>query len=53
MKNILGTLIEHASLSRDEARKVLLDIADGKCNDCQLAAFMTCLLYTSDAADEL
>lgn len=53
MKNILGKLIEHASLSRDEARKVLLDIADGKCNDCQLAAFMTVYLMRSITLDEL
>lgn len=53
MKNILGKLIEHASLSRDEARKVLLDIADGKCNDCQLAAFMTVYLMRGITLDEL
>lgn len=53
MKAILSKLMEHASLSREEARKVLLDIADGKCNDCQLAAFMTVYLMRSITLDEL
>ncbi len=53
MKAILGKLMDHASLSRDEARRVLLDIADGKCNDCQLAAFMTVYLMRSITLDEL
>ncbi len=53
MKEILSKLIEHSSLDRDEARRVLLDIADGKCNDCQLAAFMTVYLMRSITLDEL
>ena len=53
MKAILSKLIEHASLTRDEARRVLLDIADGKCNDCQLSAFMTVYLMRSITLDEL
>lgn len=53
MKDTLNKLIEHAPLSREEARRVLLDIADGKCNDCQLSAFMTVYMMRSITLDEL
>lgn len=46
-------MFEHKSLSRDEARGVLLNIADGKYNDAQLAAFMTVFLMRSITIDEL
>lgn len=46
-------MFEHRSLGRDEAREVLLNIADGKYNDAQLAAFMTVFLMRSITIDEL
>lgn len=46
-------MFEHRSLSREEARDVLLNIADGRYNDCQLSAFMTVFLMRSITLDEL
>lgn len=53
MKNLLYKMFEHKNLSRDEARNVLLNIADGRYNDAQLAAFMTVFLMRSITLDEL
>ena len=53
MKNLLYKMFEHKNLSREEAREVLLNIADGKYNDAQLAAFMTVFLMRSITLDEL
>lgn len=53
MKNLLYKMFEHKSLSREEARDVLLNIADGKYNDCQLSAFMTVYLMRSITLGEL
>lgn len=46
-------MFEHKNLSREEARDVLLNIADCKYNDAQLAAFMTVFLMRSITLDEL
>lgn len=53
MKELLYKLFEHKNLSRTEARDVLLNIADGRYNDSQLAAFMTVFLMRSITTDEL
>lgn len=53
MKNILYKMFEHKSLTREESREVLLNIADGKYNDAQLSAFMTVFLMRSITLDEL
>lgn len=53
MKEILTALFEHRNLSRDEARRVMLDIADGRYNDSQLAAFMTVFLMRPITPEEL
>ncbi len=53
MKQILGKLFEYRNLTRDDARQVMLDIADGRYNDEQLAAFMTVFLMRSITLDEL
>lgn len=53
MKNLLYRMFEHGNLSRSEARDVMLNIADGRYNDCQLAAFMTVFLMRSITTDEL
>ena len=44
MNRILSNLFEHKSLSRTEARDIMLNIADGRYNDNQLSAFMTVFL---------
>lgn len=46
-------MFEHKNLTREEARDVLLNIADGKYNDAQLSAFMTVFLMRSITLDEL
>lgn len=53
MKKILQRLFEHGSLTRTEARDIMLNIADGRYNDSQLAAFMTVFLMRSITPDEL
>lgn len=53
MKELLYKMFEHKSLSREEAREVLLNISDGKYNDCQLSAFMTVFLMRSITTEEL
>lgn len=53
MNRILSSLFEHKSLSREEARDIMLNIADGKYNDNQLSAFMTVFLMRSITPDEL
>lgn len=53
MKNLLYKMFEHKNLTRPEARDVLLNIADGRYNDAQLAAFMTVFLMRSITLDEL
>ena len=53
MNRILSNLFEHKSLTREEARDIMLNIADGKYNDNQLSAFMTVFLMRSITPDEL
>lgn len=53
MKQLLTKLFDHETLSHDEARSVLLNIADGMYNDAQLAAFMSVFLMRSITIDEL
>ena len=53
MKDLLYHMFEHGNLSRAEARDVMHNIADGRYNDCQLAAFMTVFLMRSITTDEL
>ena len=53
MKQLLYKMFEHKNLTREEAREVLLNIADTKYNDAQLAAFMTVFLMRSITLDEL
>ena len=53
MKELLQRMFDHENLSRNEARDVMLNIADGKYNDSQLAAFMTVFLMRSITTEEL
>lgn len=53
MKDLLYKMFEHKSLSREEARDVMLNIADGRYNEPQLSAFMTVFLMRSITTDEL
>jgi anthranilate phosphoribosyltransferase len=53
MKQILNDLIEHRSLDKDSARRVLVEIASGKYNHSQTTAFMTVYMMRSITVDEL
>lgn len=53
MKEILNELIEHRSLSKETARKVLIELASGKYNQSQMSAFMTVYMMRAITIDEL
>jgi len=53
MKNILNRLFDHQTLTRQEAAQALTDIGEGKCNDTQIAAFVTVYLMRSIDLEEL
>ena len=53
MKNLLYRLFEHQYLGREEAQNVLLNIADGKYNNEQIAALLTVFLMRNISVDEL
>lgn len=53
MKAILNELIDHRSLSKETAKKVLVDLTSGKINPSQTAAFMTVYMMRSITVDEL
>ncbi|MCA6473403.1 MAG: anthranilate phosphoribosyltransferase, partial [Chitinophagaceae bacterium] len=53
MKKILNHLFEHKTLSREEARDVLVAMSEGKYNESELAAFITVYLMRSITIDEL
>jgi anthranilate phosphoribosyltransferase len=41
MREILNLLLEHKTLSKETAKQVLTDIAQGKVNNSQMASFLT------------
>lgn len=53
MKEIFNELIEHRSLNKETAKKVLVDLTSGKFNPSQTAAFMTVYMMRSITVDEL
>ena len=53
MKDLLYRLFEHQYLRREEAQNVLVDIATGKFNNEQIAAFITVFLMRNISVDEL
>jgi anthranilate phosphoribosyltransferase len=53
MKQILNDLIEHRSLTKETAHKVLVDLASSKYNTSQMTAFMTVYMMRSITVDEL
>jgi anthranilate phosphoribosyltransferase len=53
MKKILQYLFEHKSLSRDQAKEVLLHISKGIYNESEIASFITVYLMRSITIDEL
>ena len=53
MKEVLHHLFEHKTLSKTEATEILKNIALGKYNHSQIAAFMTVYLMRSITVEEL
>ncbi len=53
MKEALNELIDHRSLTKDTAHRVLIDLASGKFNASQMAAFMTVYMMRSITVEEL
>ena len=41
MKEILNRLINHESLSKEEAKKMIFNIADNQYNSSQISSFLT------------
>jgi anthranilate phosphoribosyltransferase len=53
MKQILNHLFEHKTFSREQSKEILKDIALGKFNNSQMAAFMTAYCMRSITVNEL
>lgn len=53
MKAILNRLINHESISREEARRVLVDISEDQFNSSQIASFLTIFMMRSITLEEL
>lgn len=53
MKEILGNLLTHQPLTRDESRNVLMELASGKHNVAQVASVLTVYLMRPVTVEEL
>ena len=53
MKQILNHLFEHKTFSKEESKTILTNIAQGKYNNSQMAAFMTAYCMRNITVDEL
>lgn len=53
MKNILNRLINHETLSKEEAKNVLVNISTGSYNTSQIASFLTVYMMRSVTIEEL
>ena len=53
MKKILNRLIQHEKLEKNEAKQVIIQIADGVFNTSQIASFLTIYMMRSISLDEL
>ena len=53
MKEILSHLIQHKTLTREKARKVLTEIAAGKYNHSQITAFLSVFMMRNVTVEEL
>lgn len=53
MKKILNYLFEHKSLSREQAKEVLVNIGKGVYSDAEISAFITVYLMRSISIEEL
>lgn len=53
MKNLLNRLINHESISSEEAKQVLVNISNGLYNQNQIASFLTVFMMRSITLEEL
>ena len=53
MKEILNRLINHETISKEEAKNVLVNISNGSYNTSQIAAFLTVYMMRSITIEEL
>ena len=53
MKIILNRLIRHEQLSKEEARQMIINIADDNFNSIQIASFLTVFMMRSISLNEL
>lgn len=53
MKRILNRLIQHQQLNKEEARQMIINIADGQYNTSQIASFLTVYMMRSISLEEL
>ena len=53
MKELLNRLINHESISREEAKNVLVNISEGQYNQSQIASFLTIFMMRSITLEEL
>jgi anthranilate phosphoribosyltransferase len=53
MKQLLNRLINHESISSEEAKSVLVNISNGKYNQSQIASFLTIFMMRSITLEEL
>ena len=53
MKKILNTLINHDTISKEEAKQVLVNISKGDYNQSQIASFLTVYMMRSVTVEEL
>jgi anthranilate phosphoribosyltransferase len=53
MKQVLNELIDHQSLTKLEARQVLIELASGKYNPSQMSSFMTVYMMRNITVEEL
>ena len=53
MKKILQYLFEHKTLTREQAKEVLIDISQGKYNEHEITSFVTVYLMRSITIEEL
>lgn len=53
MRTVLNELIDHQSLTKEEARQVLIELTSGKYNPSQTASFITVYMMRNITVDEL
>ena len=53
MKQLLNRLINHETISKEEAKQVLVNISKGDYNQSQIASFLTVYMMRSITIEEL